>query len=398
MDDEAVVEAERRRILNTLDLAFGRFRLAELSEVVEEFEALIERHCALRVRELLAAFSDVRAVEHGAYLLGPYDEYYELTVTRDVREAGTLLVTLLARSPAPDTEDRVVSRSRALAGYGQYRTLELVMAQRAADHATLVADIVVAIVESGYAWIRGRIDSFVSQDEVALGGRLYSYMRNIFPTPEVSENLWFAVLTEEYGFRLIDPEAVDRAFGLMETHARAYGHSPTQLVAELLQTRLPRERLLMHRALALGQCIDVDLADADYRKEGAIYATALASLYGSDAFTIFPLREDGRFSILALFPTGMPIIRERLTAHREELIAIASSTGQEVKEAERLFEKDRRWREGLKDFYEEAILLRPSFFGMGVDLKEIFRRLSPSRVAGRVRQIRSGSDTKGKRR
>lgn len=355
-----------------------------MAAVVEGFEKLIERHCEFRVRELLTALSDVRQGKSSEYILGPHDEYFELTVVRDVRQPTTLLVTLLPRSPSPTLGSKTVSRSRQIGGYGQYEKLELVLAQQAAEHVTLIADVVVAVLESGYTWIKERIDNFVKQQEVALGEKLYAYMRSIFPSEEVAENLWFAVLTEEYGFRLIDPKAADRAYGLMRPHARTYGHSPTQLVAELLQTRLPRETLLMHKALALGQCVDVDLADASYRKEGALYATVLAALYGSDAFTIFPLREDGRFSILALFPTGMPIIRERLTAHRSQLIEIASELGHEVKKAERLFERDRAWRRGLKSFYEDALVARPTIFGFGVDIKAMLRLLRPSRVANRV--------------
>lgn len=383
-DDASVVEAERRRILDVLEASFGRFELAELAGVVDTLEQMIERHCEQRVRELLTALSDVRKGEGSGYLLGPFDEYFELTVTRDVRQPTTLLVTLLPRSPTRDSGTQTVHRSRRLGGYGQYEKLELVMGKRAAEHATLIADVVVAVLESGYAWVKERIDAFVKRQEVALGGRLYAYMRSIFPSAEVADNLWFAVLTEEYGFRLIDPQAADRAYGLMEPHARAYGHSPTQLVAELLQTRLPREKLLMHKALALGQCVDVDLADASYRKEGALYATVLAALYGSDAFTIFPLREDGRFSILALFPTGMSIIRERLGAHRGQLIEIASELGHEVKKAERLFERDRGWRRGVKDFYEDVLVAKPSVFGFGVDIKEMLRLLKPSRFASRL--------------
>jgi hypothetical protein len=371
-------------MLEALDASFGGFQLAELAASVEGLEELIEWQCAVRVREMLTAFSDVRSPEGSSYLLGPHDEYFEFTVTSDVRDRGLLLATLLPRSPSPGLGSDTVSRSRKIQGYGQYQRLELIMAKRVAEHATVVADAVVAIVESGYSWIQDRIDKFVRQQEIALGQRLYSYMRSIFPADEASENLWFAVLTESYGFRLIDPQAVDRAYGLMAPHARAYGYSPAQLVAELLQTRLPREKLLMHKALALGQCVDVDLADASYRKEGAIYATVLASLYGSESFTIFPLREDGQFSVLALFPAGIPLIRERLTAHREQLVKIASDMGHEIKQAEHLFEKDRRWRRSLKKLYDDVVIAKPSVFGFGVDMKELLRLLKPSRLARRT--------------
>lgn len=105
-DDASVVEAERRRILDVLEASFGRFELAELAGVVDTLEQMIERHCEQRVRELLTALSDVRKGEGSGYLLGPFDEYFELTVTRDVRQPTTLLVTLLPRSPTRDWEPR----------------------------------------------------------------------------------------------------------------------------------------------------------------------------------------------------------------------------------------------------------------------------------------------------
>jgi hypothetical protein len=238
----------------------------------------------------------------------------------------------------------------------------------------------VAICESGYAWIRERIEELVASEEVALGARLYRYARTIFPSRKINENLWFAVVSEQWGFRLIDGTVVDRAFDLMKPQALEYGHSTTKLVAELLQTRLPREKLLMQQALTLGQCIDVSLADAQYRQEGSIYASVLSALYGSDAFTIFPIRQEGQFSILALFPTGMSLVKERLIEHKDEMCEIASTIGCEVKQAEKLFDRDRRWRDGLRGIYDDVLVLNPSLFGVGVDAKALLRKLDPRRL------------------
>ena len=378
LDDRAVIESERKQIVKGLQESFGQFRLAALSEAVDEIESLIQQHCGQRIRELLVAVSNLRVVPASSYLLGPGDEYFELVVTNDPRKTGVLLVTVLARSPYESQP--LTKRVRRISGYGRYDKVEVLLPRCITEHATLIVESVVAICESGYAWIRERIEELVASEEVALGARLYRYARTIFPSRKINENLWFAVVSEQWGFRLIDGTVVDRAFDLMKPQALEYGHSTTKLVAELLQTRLPREKLLMQQALTLGQCIDVSLADAQYRQEGSIYASVLSALYGSDAFTIFPIRQEGQFSILALFPTGMSLVKERLIEHKDEMCEIASTIGCEVKQAEKLFDRDRRWRDGLRGIYDDVLVLNPSLFGVGVDAKALLRKLDPRRL------------------
>lgn len=379
IDDRPVADSEAALVVRALDQAFGSFKLPQLAEVVDQAEAFLLKHCNARLRLLFLAATGFSAPTSGRLLIDPAGHYYELSVAPDAIDRETLVVAIVPRSPevvAPSTDD-----DWPVIGYGQYSRVLVLVPKHLDATMSILGTSARAILGAGYGWLRDQLAKFAAQEEVALGERIYRFLKLTLPSEDVRANLWIATVTESYGFRVIQPDIAVAALDLTEPHASAYGESAFKLVAELLTTRLPREKLLMQKALVLDQPIVVDLHDALYRREGSLYASALGALYGSESFAIYPIRNEPTLSVLALYPAGTWQIDEALTKHKIDLQRICADSLQKFKRAERLFERDRRWRTQRKE-WGDLVTVNPSFLGIGVDVKEVLKRMR-SWFAGR---------------
>ena len=132
----------------------------------------------------------------------------------------------------------------------------------------------------------------------------------------------------------------------------------------------------MNIAAQINQCMDGDMSQAKYKKEGSIYASTMAALYGSESFTIFPIQVSEPLSVFALFPTEhRNIIRPILSQHKVYLSKIIEISLPNIKQAEKIFDRCLKKNLLLK-LINEVVMLKPNFFGLGIDLNEFFKKIS----------------------
>src|SRR5207249_4065417 len=112
------------------------------------------------------------------------------------------------------------------------------------SHLTIRLEFLEALVkmifEETYGWYKNKVSTLVACERISLARNLYRYLANIFPDDTVRENFWFACVTEEEGFRLIDQSVAESAFHLVDECSALHGYSTNKLVAEILRTTLPR--------------------------------------------------------------------------------------------------------------------------------------------------------------
>ena len=132
-------------------------------------------------------------------------------------------------------------------------------------------------------------------------------------------------------------------------------YSTNRLVAEMVSTRLPKEKLLMQKAIEANQIMDVDIKQAKYSKEGSIYSAAMSSFYGCDSFTIHPILIDSKANVVALYPSDMRSELEYvLSMHANELIKICNNSTSRIYQVQKLFEGKKtnvgKWGEFIGGF------------------------------------------------
>jgi|GEM_PF-6046753 hypothetical protein len=318
MPNEKPAEKYHDKTTHHLETTFGSLGLAELVETDEQLELLL----LLRVKEAIeetAAFT-CKCVKktRNPYLVGPAGEHYELSICHDIKESSTLDVSIIGRDPqVPKVTAR---RTARVSGYGRTKRVRLYLCKTLDADVDLLCSIVTAVLEAGYEWMTHQIEELSSSVELSLVDNLYKELRRIVENDLLQANLWFSCVTKGHGFRLIEPSLVKKAFPLIDKHANEFGYGANRLVADLISTRLPCEGLLMHACAQINRCMDGDMAQARYKHDGSTYLATLISLYGKEAFTIFPLYVSSVFSVLALFPTETrSSLEPLLERHREEL-------------------------------------------------------------------------------
>jgi hypothetical protein len=367
VDLDALANREVQMVADALDTRNPRLELSGLIESVASLEEALIEYGRSRVVAILTSVSDLReAADPAVGLVDSRGEFVEVAVSRDPQDPGLLVACVLPRSPGYDSTK--FEFSARLLGYGEFQSLLVCVPARFEPHAEVLAATLQGVFEGGYLWLRAQLDELVNDLQRRAGERLYRFAAQVLMEPQLVEVLWFASVTERFGFRLVDADAARAALRQMDLNATAFNESAFHLMASLLATRLPREQLLMKRALEMDQPMTVSLKEATYRREGSLYASALTALYGSDAFVIWPIRNDPTISILALYPTGRVQIGEALDQHKEAFRRVADDSLADAMRTQSLFDRDRDWRERARSVYDVATL-NPSIFGVGIDLK-----------------------------
>jgi hypothetical protein len=369
MPNEKPAEKYRDKTTHHLENTFGSLGLAELVETDEQLESLL----LLRVKEAIeetAAFT-CKCVKkaRNPYLVGPVGEHYELSICHDIKESSTLDVSIIGRDPqVPKVTAR---RTARVSGYGRTKRVRLYVCKTLDVDVDLLCSIVTAVLEAGYEWMTHQIEELSSSAELSLVDHLYRELRRIVKNDLLQDNLWFSCVTKGHGFRLIEPSLVKKAFPLIDKHANEFGYGANRLVGDLISTRLPCEGLLMHACAQINQCMDGDMAQARYKHDGSTYLATLISLYGKEAFTIFPLYVSSVFSVLTLFPTeARSSLEPLLERHRDELSHLIAKEGKSIASAFSVFDQRKSKRFDLEKL-NEVFQMKPNFFGIGVDFNKI---------------------------
>jgi hypothetical protein len=336
-DSRALEANQRGRLVEDLAETVSLERFSDLRSAARAVEQLVVDHCQSGVRKMLDYFlltngnRDIREL---------YTLPMAISAGRDLRNPRLLVLTVTAnqqlRTPTP------LSSTFEIAGHGMVREVTVMTPDFLDEFASLACDLCAQLVEMGYAWLDAAVDEFVHRAELSVAAEMYSLVRGILPARAAHENLWFACLHREFGFRLVDPVVSSAALQLIDENVERFGGSAAQFLAELLQTRLPRDQLLMQRSHELGTTLEVDVADAGYTRKGDIYSYVLTALYGSTAFTIFPVYAVGPTTIFALYPAGQSEIADHLRQHRSELERMASDVATRLDEYASLFDAEPR--------------------------------------------------------
>jgi hypothetical protein len=369
MSNEKPAEKYRDITTHHLETTFGSLGLAELVETDEQLELLLLLRAKEAIEETAAFTCKCVKKPKNPYLVGPAGEHYELSVCHDIKESSTLDISIIGRDPqVPKVTAR---RTARVSGYGRIKRVRLYVCKSLDADVDMLYSIVAAVLEAGYEWMTHQIEELSASAELSLVDHLYREVHRIVENDLLQNNLWFSCVTKGHGFRLIEPSLVVKAFPLIDKHANEFGYGANRLVADLISTRLPREGLLMHACAQLNQCMDGDMTLARYKHDGSTYLATLISLYGKEAFSIYPLYISPVFSVLALFPTETrsslePLLKE----HREELSILIAKEGKSIAKAFSAFDQRKSKRFDLEKL-NQVFQMKPNFMGMGVDLNKI---------------------------
>src|SRR5260370_1601453 len=267
-----IIERARRELLSELNAFYAHIELVDLAPVAEGIEDITK----LRVLEALCDeapqfFRCRRAVSDHSIIDEGNNEFHVRLSEAIEDQRALVLVVIPVGSSAPFKRQRI--RPRKIQGYGRFNRVRFVIPQSRWCDGDLLQQFVSSVFETAYGWFEQRVANLISGNRDMLAANLYQYLRAIIPNEEARRNVWFASVTTDCVFRVLDPEGAHAAFALVHPHAHVYAYSTHRLVAEILATALPRQNLLMQAAVTRKQSVDADLSQAVYKRKECIYGS-----------------------------------------------------------------------------------------------------------------------------
>lgn len=367
-----IIEAEKQLLLVALEGEFVRFTLDTVSAIARVLDPFLRdfvRDCLVRHAEDLLR---LHLSQDGVFLVDDGANLYELSCAEEVTNHNLLLILLSVRGAERQyaLEHCRFSISEA---YGQFLSFDLTFPKKVRVKKEEVQDLVTTVFETGYNWFFEKTLEMVRREEDRLGYGLYSFARTVIHSKALLDSVWFASITKGFGFRLLNEAVARESFRLIKPNAAKFKRSTNVLVAELLNTKLPEEQLLMIKAITAKTTIDANLRNAAYNRTDSLYAATLKALYGQNHFTVYPVYESDRACVVALCDTKtkneiIPI----LTRHQAELSAICRSS---IGGIHGLLESLKARTEGLLGVVWDASIIKPTVFGVGVDIQKLINRL-----------------------
>lgn len=299
----AKIQASRRRLIELLEHHYPSLRLSNLRSACEAIEAEILTFLVSTMMEYASELFSMHESSDGLHLIDDSGEWYQISTAPNVREPSQVVMFL--RPVGFRTHEQASEFLIDIGGYGSYRSILFLYLRRDGYRVnfSLMRSWFKAVFESGYHWFFEVAGSVANYQLADLANRLYGYTRKYIPLESLGANLWFSVIVNGFGFRLVEPHVARNAFKIIDAHNRSRDHSTNRYVAELLGTFLPESIMLMRRVIDDGFCVDVDLSGTEYRKDGSIYALTLTALYGHESFTVYPIFKGRNLSVGAVFPT-----------------------------------------------------------------------------------------------
>ena len=362
----ALVERAKAALIERLNSDCPSVQLANIASISQHVEHILLEELSSNLLVNAETLFGLRASVDKIHLLDRRGCLYRAFCACDVMAPNRLVVHLLAVSESRGKRRELLIE---VGGTGQYREIVLAYPSRLAFtmRYPLIRYWFRSLVEAGYWWYFEQAKRVGNELLSDLASRLYGYARQFLCGSDLCDSLWFSAIWEGVGFRLLNDKVVQKAFSSIKEHNKTDIHSTNRYIAELLATQLPERMMLMRTAIDGGVCVDVDITDAVYRKNGSIYALTMATLYGSQSFSVYPIYRSDRLSVGSVFPTHLRHeLQPTLDVHCNELAKVCEGYAEPRRTGGRMA--------ALRPVYE-GVMLQPNLFGIGVDLKVLFEWL-----------------------
>jgi hypothetical protein len=373
MNDLRLFENEKKLLLVQLDLKYSNFTVETLSEIADSLEFFLKDYATASLKRTSKEFLTLEIAKDGMFLVDDNLNYYELTLSEDLNDPHLLIIFIRAK----DTQRKysLEKHGFALSGcFGKYFSFTFMFPKKLRIKKRSVEELIKIIFECGYDWFYEKTIQLAKEQENKLGYRLYDYAKTIIHPKELLRNLWFASITEGFGFRLLNATVVEQSFNLIQKNVHEFRQSTNSFVAELLNTKLPEDKLLMINAIKQKDSIDANLKNAKYKKTDSFYAVTLKALYGQNYFTVHPIFESDKFCIVALFDTkDKNQITPLFDLHKKDFEDICQESIGGVRALLRKLKEGAKYIvTNIFDIFE----FKPEIFGIGIDIKVILEKLN----------------------
>lgn len=329
-----------RELLSQLSRVGMPSKLAGLTDYVDRAETVAFHHAISAVSEFVVDISRgaLRNDDGGWIFDSQSRAHYSIRLATDAFDPKLLVLTC---SRLGDNTPRQSVRSRwDLAPPGKFKTLELVWATELTHLVEPLGALVQRLCDEASDYIAERILARLNSTELHVAKELYNLLRVVVTDPDTRAKIWFATVGPHYGFRLVDDAAGSGALKAIYAGVANDAVSPERVLAQLIQTKLPRELLLMDVSAKAGSVLDGNIPKAGYAQQGMSYTYVMRSLYRSENFCIYPVYRAEKIAVFALFPSELDSVRNLIANNLSRFAEVASRLVSPIIEAASLFDSE----------------------------------------------------------
>lgn len=328
-----------RKVLNSISEIKQPSRLFGLSDYVKLAEGVLIQGVVDLLNEHIEDCSNgVIANSGGGYINDKSSgKQYMLSVSHNISHPKALAIVwtpLRGSSSSSILLDSACFLSSPCA----FSSLEVYSPPEIVDYAISSMYLARKLLEEGSDYIFENILSILQNEEISVAKKLYDELRLVVLDKDKREEVWFATLSSEYGFRLADPRVGSKALDAIRKGIGGDSVSPLVVLSQLIETRLPRELLLMNEAAKTEKIVDASIPRSGYAISGHGYTYVMQVLYDSDSFGILKICEKDGVVVLALFPSDSTYVRDLLVEHKAQLGEVAEAIIDPIRAARNLFD------------------------------------------------------------
>lgn len=244
---------------------------------LESFSNGIENAIAHIIKTEICMYSELFIVNHitmceDGSIIDDFDNIYRVNISPEVTDFTVLNIAIINNRANKQNSSQTYKFCNA----GKYNSIHFILAKSLRFNIEILKQAIIQILDTCYTFYKIKLREFISSDLANVSKNVYSYIFSLMCDDEINNDFWLAIVGRGVGFRLVNPSIVERLFTTFAKHKNKDDDvSINELISNLLDTKLPYDKILMKAAVDCKQCITVDLTNAVYTKEGSLYSKTM---------------------------------------------------------------------------------------------------------------------------
>lgn len=290
-------------IINNLDYLFHPITNESLylaSQVIEELtKSYISIFLCSNIERISAYTRKAKGNQKYFYFKG---NRYSLSIVDDVWYPSRLNVALIHMTGNPRGR-RPKALKTHLDIYSRYSEIDFFFPDGISLNTNLICFFINRAFEISSKWLEENISAFLSTEENFLSLKMYGALRTMINDEDICNSIWFVTIIDGRGYYLIDPRKSIHTISSIKASQLTEGMSPSFYMMELLNSKLQYETMNSKNAIDTENCINANIYDSKFADEKPDYVNAVAAMVNSANHSIYPVVSEGKYFLLAGFPS-----------------------------------------------------------------------------------------------
>ncbi|MEV0901446.1 hypothetical protein [Actinoplanes sp. NPDC049802] len=320
MAEHVTPERARIRLLAYLDLnCRAAFEASGLEQATLEAYRVGEDEVARICSVLARSTPPLRPAKALDFAIGADGDLYSVRADIDPSRPSIFVISI---EPYPPSTIRRVTRSTSIRPPSRYKYVIGSSTEETVRCLDATMDAAVRMLEGLGEWIEDQIFQAMEAASQRISEAVYDIL-GILGAEAKAGRVDVALIGRRRGWRVPSINTLSRSLSALR-NSMADTHADL-LAATFVSTSLPREELLMSRALKAHDAIVVPFREAPYVMSGSYFGIACQLLDGATTNIIHPVFESEGLNVLLIYPKSDDSLQSLINEKTEELSSFVTT-------------------------------------------------------------------------